>query len=127
MFPQELIKTAGENRTALMDTMRMCPRCLEEGRVAWVRVDDPYAHAKPCGDQDRQYCERCNSTWDFVECPTLAAWMEGLMKSMAILEYDGSDLSLPGRVQCIMDAQEQRQQDVEKSEPKMKMDTRHGW
>lgn len=127
MFPHELIKTAGEDRAQLMDTMRMCPRCLEEQKIAWVRVDDPHAYAKPCGDQDRQFCVRCNSTWDFIECITIAAWMEGVMRSMAYIDYDGTDMRAPAIHQNIMDAQERRQQDVDKAEPKMKVDTRHGW
>ena len=126
MFPHDLIKTLGADRARLLDTLRMCPRCLEEGQVAWVRVDDPHAYAKPCGDVDRQYCERCNTTWDFSQCLTLAAWMEGIMRSMAILDYDGSDLKQPGIVQDIGWAQEKRQQEQETLDPKMKVDTRHG-
>ena len=127
MLTQELIKTVGEDRTRLMDTLRMCPRCLEEGRVKWVRVNDPFAHAKPCGDTDRQYCGSCNSTWDFMQCIPLSAWMEGIMRSMAILDYDGSDLKLPSIIANIQEAQERQQQAKETEEPKWKSDTRHGW
>ncbi len=127
MFPHEFIKTMGENRTGVLDSIRMCPRCLEDGRISWVRIEDPHAHAKPCGDQDRQYCGRCNSTWDFVECFTLAAWMEGVMSRLAVIDYDGTDIGFPVLVEKTQWAQERQQQEKETLGPAMRADTRHGW
>ncbi len=127
MFPHDIVRSLGEVRASLLESVRMCPRCLEDGKVAWVRTHNPSSRSSGVGDPEEQFCFRCNSTWGFNQCVELAAWMEGLMSSLAIIDYDGSDVGTPARVQKIMEAQERREQEREIAEPKKRYDTKDGW
>ena len=123
MFPHEIVQRLGEVRASLLESMRMCPRCLEEGKVAWVRVHNPSARSSGMGDPEEQFCFRCNSRWGFNQCVELAAWLEGIMRMKGI---DDPILG-PSMVENILWAQERREQERETAKPKESYATKDGW
>jgi len=112
--------------SVLLENVRMCPRCLEDGFVEWVRLHDKSAGAKGYKEQDEQYCHRCNTRWGKNQCVEVAALLQGFLKFVGY--NDGNDRYLrESMMALILSEQERRCQDNELRDPRYTYDTRDGW